>query len=151
MRRQTERYLTRERSGGFACLPKFETQRTTTVLSLFPVNIPHHFVNVSDVGEGKSTGIPTFPSEAGSAEVQQLRRRVAEEDARKIMEKKEENDEMDMDGAVSPVPVADGPVEPAGRMDVDEQGATGEAPASELEKKEELSTMQADDDGAVEY
>jgi len=66
------------------------------------------------------------------------------------MEKKE-NDEMDMDGAVPPVPVANGPVEPAARMDVDEQGGTAEEPASELEKKEEPSTMQADDDEAVEY
>ena len=89
--------------------------------------------------------------EAGIVEVQQLRRRVAEEEARKRMEKKEENDEMDMDGAVPPVPVADEPVEPASRMDVDEQGGTGEEPASELEKKEEPAATQADDDEAVEY
>lgn len=109
----------------------------------------HHF-QVSEVAE-KEWQAFREEREAGIAEVQQLRRRVAEEEARKRMEKKDDDDEMDMDGAVPPIPVADRPLEPAARMDVDEQGGTGEDLALELEKKEEPATMQADDEEAVEY
>ncbi|KAF5374695.1 hypothetical protein D9615_008927 [Tricholomella constricta] len=106
--------------------------------------------------------------ESGIAEINQLRQRVADEEARRKTEKSKEPDEMDTDHAPAPPPTApeetkvaeisttstaEPDAEGAASMDVD-KGATSEEqkePVAEPEKKEEPAPMQADDDDAVEY
>ncbi|RDB20694.1 hypothetical protein Hypma_012198 [Hypsizygus marmoreus] len=113
--------------------------------------------------------------EAGIIEIQQLRQRVAEEDARRKSERGPENDEMETDSALAPAQppaAAEAPALPteappapesipaaAGEMEVDERvaAANGEQkepappPLSEPAKKEDSAPIQADDDDAVEY
>lgn len=109
--------------------------------------------------------------ETGIGEINQLRQRVAEEEARRKTEKISDKDEMDTDSAPgppaasedastteAPAPAATA-TEPSStreaEMDVDD--TTREAreehkePAPEPEKKDEPAPMQADDDDAVEY
>lgn len=96
----------------------------------------------------------------GIAEIDQLRQRVADEEARRKTEKSAEVDDVDMDAAPAPPPVpetpaGEPPVDSAAGMDVD-KGTHGEeqkdpVAITEPEKKEEPAPMQADDDDAVEY
>ncbi|KAG5653126.1 hypothetical protein H0H81_002193 [Sphagnurus paluster] len=96
----------------------------------------------------------------GIAEIDQLRQRVADEEARRKTEKSAEVDDVDMDAAPAPPPApetsaGESPVDSAAGMDVD-KGTHGEeqkdpVAITEPEKKEEPAPMQADDDDAVEY
>ncbi|KAF8058542.1 hypothetical protein FPV67DRAFT_508372 [Lyophyllum atratum] len=121
----------------------------------------------AEVAEAAEKEWQLFHEERGTGivEINQLRQRVAEEDARRKTEKVPEDVEMDMDPAPAPAappppapeetPVAEATdaVEPAASMDVDKGTAGGELkePTAEPEKKEEPVPMQADDDDAVEY
>ncbi|KAF9461825.1 hypothetical protein BDZ94DRAFT_1283332 [Collybia nuda] len=105
--------------------------------------------------------------EVGIKEVNDLRQRVADEDARRKSEKGPEKDEMDTDSVPAPsvtsgdgaapdsaaAPVAE-PM-PEVEMDVDDNpGSTNNGhkeSAPESDKKGEIAPMQADDDDAVEY
>jgi len=103
--------------------------------------------------------------ETGIKEINDLRQRVADEDARRKMEKNSEKDEMDTDAIPAPPAksesetpthvVAETVSTRDVEMEVDDSAVTiHEEPkeaTSESEKKEELAPMQADDDDAVEY
>jgi hypothetical protein len=103
----------------------------------------------------------------GIDEINRTRQRVAEEVAARKDEKKTNKNEMETD-----VPVqndeapASAVVEDSGRsiaaadndstskvadMDVDADDAAGQNKTNESERKEELTSLQADDDDAVEY
>ncbi|KAG6852914.1 hypothetical protein C0991_008173 [Blastosporella zonata] len=99
--------------------------------------------------------------ETGVSEINELRQRVADEDARKKTEKVADNatdDNMDTDSAPARVPSIDAPPAvseetPAeSAMDVD-KGADDQTEPLQVseEKKEEPAPLQADDDDAVEY
>jgi len=105
---------------------------------------------------------------AGIADINNLRQRVAEDEARRKTEKETENDEMEADRPPAPAETGDeenkdkdkpdaGTTEPtapsaAADMEVD-SGAQREEnkEASEHERKEEPTPMQPDDEDAVEY
>ena len=97
----------------------------------------------------------------GIAEINQLRQRVADEDARRKTEKVADRDDMDMD--VPPIPSEeavsdknDAAAEPTREVEMDvDDGARNtredqKGPVQE-EKKEESASMQADDEDGVEY
>jgi hypothetical protein len=107
--------------------------------------------------------------ENGIKEVNELRQRVADEETRRKTEKSPEKDDMDTDSVPAPptasedVAAADSstgiaPVPSLSReveMDVDDT-ASGtreehKESASESDKKDDITPMQADDDDAVEY
>jgi len=104
---------------------------------------------------------------AGIEEISRTRQRVAEEVAARKDDKDINKDEMETD---VPVQNDDAPAsavaEDSGRsivaadgdstgkvadMDVDADDAAGQTKTNESEKKEELNSLQADDDDAVEY
>lgn len=107
--------------------------------------------------------------EDGIKEVNELRQRVADEEARRKTEKSPEKDEMDTDPVPAPPVTFDNATGPDSttvaaaeptltrevEMDVDDNtGGTREEhkeSTSEPEKKDEVAPMQADDDDAVEY
>lgn len=106
--------------------------------------------------------------ENGIKEVNELRQRVADEEARRKTEKSPEKDEMDTDPVPAPPVVSDSAAtdpntvaaaEPTPtrevEMDVDDNaGGTREEhkeSTSESDRKDEVAPMQADDDDAVEY
>lgn len=107
--------------------------------------------------------------ENGIKEVNELRQRVADEEARRKTEKSPEKDEMDTDPVPAPLVTSDNATgtdsntvaaaEPTPtrevEMDVDDNaGGTREEhkeSTSESDKKDEVAPMQADDDDAVEY
>lgn len=103
---------------------------------------------------------------AGIAEINDLRQRVADEEARRKTERATDKDEMDADHPPASADTGDednkdkpdaGSTEPTGPsavadMDVD-SGAQREEnkETSEHERKEEPTPMQPDDEDAVEY
>ncbi|KAF8223074.1 hypothetical protein L208DRAFT_563112 [Tricholoma matsutake] len=95
--------------------------------------------------EERSTGI---------GEINQLRQRVADEDARRKTDKGSDKDDIDMDASlVSPDAAAAEPTREV-EMDVDDGARnTRDEPKGPVqeEKKEESASMQADDEEAVEY
>jgi hypothetical protein len=75
----------------------------------------------------------------GIDEISRTRQRVAEEVAASKDDKNKEEMETDV------------PTSKVANMDVDADDAAGQNKPNESEKKEELPSLQADDDDAVEY
>lgn len=103
----------------------------------------------------------------GIDEISQTRQRVAEEAAARKDDKNINKDEMETDAPVqNDVAPASAVAEDSGHsivaadgdstskvahMDVDADDAAGQSKTNESERKEELTSLQADDDDAVEY
>jgi len=102
---------------------------------------------------------------AGIDEINRTRQRVAEEEAARKNDKNLNKDEMETDApAHSDEALTSAVAEDSGRsivvadgdstnkvVDMDVDDAAGQIKVNESERKEELTSLQADDDDAVEY